>query len=118
MSETEYGATEGVPRILAMLEREKLPASFYAPAVSAMLAPEMVPSISQSGRMRSADRWIHETLPALNDAAEEQRLLTQSIDDFTKATGKRPVGYRAGAWAFSHHTLESCARRTCSTTAA
>lgn len=107
MSETEYGAKEGMPRILAMLDREKLPASFYVPAVSAMLAPDMVPAIMKSGRHEIAlHGWIHESLPTLNDAAEEQRLLTQSIDYFTKVTGKRPVGYRAGAWAFSHHTID------------
>ena len=107
MSETEYGAKEGLPRVLAALDREKLPASFYIPAVSAMLAPEMVPAIMKSGRHEIAlHGWIHESLPTLNDAAHEQRLLTQSIDYFTKVTGKRPVGYRAGAWAFSHHTMD------------
>ena len=50
MSETEYGAKEGLPRVLAALDRDKLPASFYIPAVSAMLAPEMVPAIMKSGR--------------------------------------------------------------------
>jgi peptidoglycan/xylan/chitin deacetylase (PgdA/CDA1 family) len=106
MSETEYGAKEGLPRVLAALDREKLPASFYVPVVSAMLAPGMVPAIVKSGRHEIAlHGWIHESLPTLNDAAEEQRLLTQSIDYFTKVTGRRPVGYRAGAWAFSHHTL-------------
>lgn len=107
MSETEYGAKEGMPRILAMLDREKLPASFYIPAVSAMLAPEMVPAITKSGRHEiGLHGWIHESLPALDNAAEEQRLLTQQIDYFTKVTGRRPVGYRAGAWAFSHHTMD------------
>ncbi|MGE0362871.1 MAG: polysaccharide deacetylase [Vicinamibacterales bacterium] len=107
MSETEYGAKEGLPRILAMLDREKLPASFYIPAVSAILAPEMVPAIMKSGRHEiGLHGWIHESLPALNDAREEQRLFTQQIDYFTKVTGKRPVGYRAGAWAFSHHTMD------------
>jgi peptidoglycan/xylan/chitin deacetylase (PgdA/CDA1 family) len=106
MSETEYGAKEGLPRVLAALDREKLPASFYIPAVSAILAPGMVPAIMKSGRHEIAlHGWIHESLPTLNDAAEEQRLLTQSIDYFTRVTGKRPVGYRAGAWAFSHHTM-------------
>ena len=119
MSETEYGAREGLPRVLAALEKEKLPASFYVPAVSAILAPDMVPLIVKSGRHEIAlHGWIHESLPALNDAAEEQRLLTQSIDYLTKVTGKRPVGYRAGAWALSHHSSRFFARRTCCTTAA
>jgi peptidoglycan/xylan/chitin deacetylase (PgdA/CDA1 family) len=107
MSETEYGAVEAMPRILAWLDREKLPASFYVPAVSAMLAPDMVPAIVKSGRHEVAlHGWIHESLPALNDAAEEERLLNQSIEYFTKVTGKRPVGSRAGAWAFSHHSMD------------
>lgn len=107
MSETEYGAVEAMPRILAMLDKEKLPASFYVPAVSAILAPDMVPSITKSGRHEVAlHGWIHESLPTLNDAAEEARLLKQSLDYFQKVTGKRPVGTRAGAWAFSHHTMD------------
>jgi peptidoglycan/xylan/chitin deacetylase (PgdA/CDA1 family) len=106
MSETEYGATEAMPRILAMLDKEKLPASFYIPAVSAILAPEMVPAIVKAGRHEIAlHGWIHESLPTLDNAAEEERLLKQSLDYFEKVTGKRPVGTRAGAWAFSHHTM-------------
>jgi peptidoglycan/xylan/chitin deacetylase (PgdA/CDA1 family) len=107
MSETEYGAREGLPRILAALDRDRLPASFYIPAVSAMLAPDMVPSIMKAGRHEIAlHGWVHESLPTLNSAAEEERLLNQSIHYFTKVTGKRPVGTRAGGWAFSHHTLD------------
>ena len=60
-------------RILALLEREKLPASFYVPAVSAILAPEMVPAIQKSGRHEIAlHGWIHESLPVLNDGPEEE----------------------------------------------
>lgn len=107
LSETEYGATEGLPRILGVLDREKLPASFYLPAISAVLAPEMIPAIQKSGRHEIAlHGWIHESLPAVNNAAEEERLLNQSIEYLTKATGKRPVGNRAGAWALSHYSVD------------
>ena len=71
-----------------------------------MLHPEMIPAIMKRGRHEiGVHGWIHEFLPALDSAAEEERLLNQAIEYLTKATGKRPVGYRAPSWAFSQHTL-------------
>ena len=107
LSGEEYGATVGLPRVLALLDREKLPASFYLPAVSGILAPDMVPQIMKSGRHEiGVHGWIHEDLPALNNAAEEERLLQQVVDYVTKTTGKRPVGNRAPSWAFSNFTID------------
>jgi peptidoglycan-N-acetylglucosamine deacetylase len=106
LSQGEYGAVEALPRLLRILDKHQIPASFYIPAVSAMLHPEMVPAIMKSGRHEiGVHGWIHENLPSLNDPALEERLLTQSIDYLTKVTGKRPVGFRAPSWAFSPHTL-------------
>jgi len=42
----------------------------------------------------------------LASEAEEERLLDQAVEYLTKATGKRPVGYRAPSWAFSPYTLD------------
>jgi peptidoglycan/xylan/chitin deacetylase (PgdA/CDA1 family) len=106
LSQGEYGATTALPRILAMLDRQQIPATFYIPAVSAMLHPDMIPAIMKSGRHEiGVHGWIHENLPSVGDAAHEERLLMQAIDYLTKAMGKRPVGYRAPSWAFSPHTL-------------
>src|SRR5207248_9972970 len=61
LSGQQYGATQGMPRILELLDRDKLPASFYTPAVSAILAPDMIPAIMKSGRHEIAVHgWIHE----------------------------------------------------------
>lgn len=106
LSQGEYGATTALPRILAMLDRQRIPATFYIPAVSAMLHPEMIPAITKAGRHEiGVHGWIHENLPSIADAAVEERLMTQAIEYVTKATGKRPAGYRAPSWAFSAHTL-------------
>lgn len=106
LSAADFGAQEGLPRILALLDTYEIPSSFFIPAVSAMLHPEMIPAIMKSGRHEIAVHgWIHEFPPATGSAAEEERLLTQAIDYLTKATGKRPVGYRAPAWAFSDNTM-------------
>lgn len=107
LSRGMYGAVDGLPRILRMLERQKVPASFFIPAVSALLNPEMIPEILKYKRHEiGVHGWIHEHLGVLNDAATEQQLLSQSIETLTKAIGKRPVGYRAPSWAFSRYTMQ------------
>jgi len=106
LSAGEFGATSGIPRILALLERHGIPASFYIPAASLVLHPQLLPEILKAGRHEIAMHgWIHENPPDLDDAAEEERLLNQAVDYLTRTTGKRPVGYRAPSWAFSEHTL-------------
>ncbi len=105
LSAADFGAQEGLPRILALLDKYQIPASFFIPAVSALLHPEQIPAIMKSGRHEiGVHGWIHENPPALQPG-EEERLLNQAIDYITKATGKRPVGYRAPSWAFSENTL-------------
>ena len=42
ISRGEYGAVDGVPRILRLLDKHQLPASFFIPAVSHLLHPEMM----------------------------------------------------------------------------
>jgi len=106
MSAAEYGAASGMPRILAMLDRYEIPATFFMTGVDAMLHPEMVEAIRTSGRHEiGVHGWIHEFTPRL-DPDEEERLLDQSIAYLTQAYGRRPVGYRAPSWAFSDVTLD------------
>src|SRR5689334_19824762 len=107
LSRGMYGAVDGVPRILRVLDRQNVPASFFIPAVSALLNPEMIPSIASRGRHEiGVHGWIHEHLGTLDNESEEQRLLNQSIEALTKAMGKRPVGYRAPSWAMSRYTMK------------
>jgi peptidoglycan/xylan/chitin deacetylase (PgdA/CDA1 family) len=106
LSAADFGAETGLPRILELLDKYQVPASFFIPAVSALLHPEMIPAILKSGRHEiGVHGWIHESLVALNSESEEERLLNRAINYLTEATGKRPVGYRAPAWAFSRHTI-------------
>jgi peptidoglycan/xylan/chitin deacetylase (PgdA/CDA1 family) len=107
ISRGEYGAVDGVPRLLRLLDKHQLPASFFIPAVSAALHPQMIKEIQVPGRHEiGIHGWIHERLPTLNNEKEELRLLTQSLELLTKMTGKRPVGYRAPSWQFSYWTMQ------------
>ncbi len=107
LSRGEYGAVDALPRILRLLDRHDLPASFFIPAVSAALHPQMITDIlARPHHEIGVHGWIHERLPLLDDPEEEKRLLDQSIDYLTQAVGKRPVGYRAPSWAMSRHTMQ------------
>jgi peptidoglycan/xylan/chitin deacetylase (PgdA/CDA1 family) len=106
MSEGEYGALSGVPRILRFLDAYNLSATFYVPAVAALLHPEMMTAINRSGRHEVAMHgWIHEDPLALNDPEEEWRLLSQALDTLEKVDGKRPVGNRNPSWTMSTYTM-------------
>src|SRR5271165_6414684 len=106
LSASDFGADSGIPRILKMLDRYHVPATFFMTAVDAMLHPDMLAGILKSGRNEvGVHGWIHEFPPRLADG-EEERLLDQAIAYLTKATGRRPVGYRAPSWAFSPFTLD------------
>jgi peptidoglycan-N-acetylglucosamine deacetylase len=106
LSASDFGAESGTPRILKMLDQYQVPATFFVTAVDAMLHPEMLASIIKSGKNEvGVHGWIHEFPPRLS-AEEEERLLDQAIAYLTKATGKKPAGYRAPSWAFSSVTLD------------
>ena len=96
-----------MPRILRLLDKHNLPASFFIPAVSHLLHPEMIPAILASGRHEvGVHGWIHEHLPSVNDSAAEQDMLNRAIETLTSALGKKPVGYRAPSWQFSQFTMQ------------
>lgn len=105
LSQGQYGARAGLPRVVRLLDRHAIPASFFIPAMSLMIDRSQVDLIKQSGRHEFAVHgWIHEmntTLPA----DVERRLVQQAIDTLTAFTGTRPVGYRAPSWNFSPNTM-------------
>jgi len=107
LSVGEYGATTSLPRILDLLDRHQVPATFFIPAMGTMLHPEMVPAIIARNRHEiGVHGWIHEFWPAIGDASKEQRLLEQSIAYLAKASGKRPAGVRAPSSGFSPQTFD------------
>jgi len=100
----EYGSRVGVPRILALLARYDVRATFYVPAVSALLHPDEQRRVVGEGHEVGIHGWIHELNSALPYEAERD-LLFRSSDTLERITGLRPVGLRTPSWDFSPHTL-------------
>jgi peptidoglycan/xylan/chitin deacetylase (PgdA/CDA1 family) len=107
LSAPDYGAQTGTPRLLEILDRHNVPATFFVTGVDSLIHPELVPSLLKSGRNEiGIHGWIHEYPPGLDSAAEEERLLDKAITRIQSLTGKKPAGYRAPSWAFSSWTMD------------
>ena len=105
LSQGQYGGRVGLARVLDVLDKNRIPATFFIPSVSLALTPEMLPMIRKSGRHEiGVHGWIHEMNTTLPDSIE-RRLLTKAIAELTQMTGQKPVGYRAPSWNFSPNTL-------------
>lgn len=100
----EYGTRQGVPRIRKVLDRFGAKASFFVPAVSALLHPEEQAALAAEGHEIALHGWIHERNTEL-PAEVERDLMLRSADTLETITGQRPVGMRTPSWDYSAATL-------------
>ncbi|MEP7345240.1 MAG: polysaccharide deacetylase [Gemmatimonadaceae bacterium] len=105
LSQGEYGARVGLPRIVRLFDKYRIPVSYFIPAMSAKIHPEEVDLIRKSGRNEiGIHGYIHELNSQLPYETEKD-LLERAMSYWTKTLGSRPVGYRAPSWNFSPNTL-------------
>lgn len=105
LAQGEYGARVGVPRILRLLADHAIPATFFVPAVSALLHDGEVARYAAEGHEVGLHGWIHERNTAL-DPGTERDLMLRSADVLERQSGARPVGLRTPSWDFSAATLD------------
>jgi peptidoglycan/xylan/chitin deacetylase (PgdA/CDA1 family) len=106
LSQGEYAARAALPRILALLDRHQIPATFFVPAVTAVLHPDQIKAIMSKGRHEiGMHGWIHERNSLLSEAVERD-LMRKSYQALKEATGRAPLGIRTPSWDFSPSTLK------------
>ena len=100
----QYGNRVGVPRLLNLLAKYDVRATFYVPAVSALTYPDEQRRVIAEGHEIGIHGWIHEVNSTLPYEAERD-LTMRARDALEKVTGIRPVGVRTPSWDFSPNTL-------------
>ncbi len=109
MSMREYGPSVGAPRILELLKKYEIRASFYIPGYVAETHEELVLDIQRSGHEIAHHGYMHEP-PATLTAEKEEEVLTRGIAILERITGERPVGYRSPSWELSERSLPLLAK--------
>ena len=87
-----YGIKRGAPRVMELLERHELPATFTAAALSLERAPDLVPRIVAGGHEVCSHgwRWVHQFQM---DEASERAFIARAAESIERTTGTRPVGW-------------------------
>jgi peptidoglycan/xylan/chitin deacetylase (PgdA/CDA1 family) len=105
LAQGEYGSRTAAPRILDLLDRFSAPATFFMPAVSALIHPDEARSYVAAGHEVAAHGWIHERNMLL-PADDEAILMRRALDTLEHVCGIRPLGVRTPSWDFSESTLD------------
>lgn len=104
LSEARFGVVRGMPRIISLLKRHEIEASFFVPGHTADTYPEVVPMILEAGHEVGHHGHIHLRTDKVS-TAEQREELELGFQALEAAGAPRPVGYRSPAWEMTPETL-------------
>ena len=110
MSHQAYGPRTGVPRILRILDRHRVRATFLVPGYTAERWPEVVRTIRDAGHEIGHHGYLHEGARSAASAEEEEGWLLRGLEALERVAGVRPIGYRAPMWELSYRLPALLAR--------
>ena len=100
-----FGPRVGVPRILELLRREAIPATWFVPGHTLVTFPETIEAILADGHELACHGWYHEDFSELG-VEEQVAILERAASAIHGVAGTRPRGHRAPYWALGAQTLE------------
>ena len=100
MSHQAYGPRTGLPRILRLLDRHQIRATFFLPGHTAERWPNAVKAIRDGGHEIACHGYLHEGSRDADPATEERRL-ERALEALDRH-GVTPIGYRAPNWEVSY----------------
>ncbi|MEU6577328.1 polysaccharide deacetylase [Streptomyces sp. NPDC046805] len=110
MSHQSYGPLVGVPRLLRILARHDVRATFFVPGWTARRYPDTVRAIVDGGHEIAHHGYLHEPLAGV-DAKAEADYLDRGLEALDAVAGVRPVGYRAPMWELTYNSPRLLAER-------
>jgi len=105
----QYGMRRGLARMITMLERLDLKATFFVPGIVAEENPDLLPGLLERGHEIALHGYYHELVSDISDQRFTEAL-EASLELFVKQTGSKPSGFRSPAWEMTPHMLSELAR--------
>jgi len=105
-----FAGEVGVPRLLKFFERTHITATWFIPGHSVETFPEQTKMIVDAGHEVGLHGYSHEN-PIAMSPEQEEAVLDRCIELLSSVSGKRPTGYVAPWWEFSHVTNELLLKR-------
>jgi peptidoglycan-N-acetylglucosamine deacetylase len=103
VEQRRFGPRTGTPRLLRLLERHRLPSTWFVPGFTVEHYPEAIARVRDAGHELACHGNVHEALHTLDEAAE-RRILREQLDIFQSRLGVRPTGYRSPSWSLNLRT--------------
>lgn len=104
ISRGEFGAV-GAARLLELLARYGLKASFFVPGIVLKTYPETCGRIAEAGHEIGHHGWSH-VPPADLSREKEEEGLVRGNEAIAALTGREARGYRSPSWDLSAHTVD------------
>jgi peptidoglycan/xylan/chitin deacetylase (PgdA/CDA1 family) len=104
LSQGTYGPRLGVPRILRLLERHGLRASFFVPGITAERHPYAVEQVVAAGHELNHHGYTHRRPDSLSPEEEEEELV-HGREVLERMSGQRIRGYGSPSWEYSESTI-------------
>jgi peptidoglycan/xylan/chitin deacetylase (PgdA/CDA1 family) len=105
LSQGEYGPRAGVPRILRLLKKYDLKATFFVTGWAMERYPAVVEEIVAHGHEIGHHGYHHEWLDNIGQE-EERAIMAKGISLIKDFVPEGSVGYRSPSWEFSPHTIQ------------
>ncbi len=110
MEQRLFGARTGIWRLLDLLDRFAIKATFFVPGIVAEHHPEFLPAFVGRGHEVGLHGYFHEVVAETADE-EFVRALDASLALFKRQIGIVPRGFRSPAWEMTPAMLAELARR-------
>jgi peptidoglycan/xylan/chitin deacetylase (PgdA/CDA1 family) len=106
LSWADYGWRTGVWELLALLDKEGVPATFYVSGLLAETHPDSVRAIAEGGHEISGHAWTQDSLRPALGREDEQDDIRRSAEALHAASGQRPRGWISPRCTPSDRTAE------------